>query len=163
MQDKYFSKIAEIFSTTKSTTGLKSTLKVLLVFTVLVQIFGVNHTEPYHNFHNGLPSHHGIYQEDSKLLESVVCSTSPWFKLIYWLFGQSNMHSTLDFYPDQPGIEYRHSSISAVSISAVFGLMRFIILSYFPPLQTIQILCTSSHFWDFWTPSPPPTSAYFQY
>ena len=29
---------------------------------------------------------------------------------------------------------YRHSSISAVSISAVFDLTRFIILSYFPPL-----------------------------
>ena len=29
---------------------------------------------------------------------------------------------------------YRHSSISAVSISAVFDLPRFIILSYFPPL-----------------------------
>ena len=29
---------------------------------------------------------------------------------------------------------YRHSSISAVSISAIFDLLRFIILSYFPPL-----------------------------
>ena len=29
---------------------------------------------------------------------------------------------------------YRHSSISAVSISAVFNLTRFIILSYFPPI-----------------------------
>ena len=29
---------------------------------------------------------------------------------------------------------YRHSSISAVSISAIFDLTRFIILSYFPPL-----------------------------
>ena len=27
-----------------------------------------------------------------------------------------------------------HSSISAVSISAIFDLPRFIILSYFPPL-----------------------------
>ena len=30
--------------------------------------------------------------------------------------------------------QYRHSSISAVSISAIFDLTRFIILSYFPPL-----------------------------
>ena len=30
--------------------------------------------------------------------------------------------------------QYRHSSISAVSISAIFNLLRFIILSYFPPL-----------------------------
>ena len=29
---------------------------------------------------------------------------------------------------------YRHSSISVVSISAIFDLTRFIILSYFPPL-----------------------------
>ena len=29
---------------------------------------------------------------------------------------------------------YRHSSISAVSISRIFDLTRFIILSYFPPL-----------------------------
>ena len=29
---------------------------------------------------------------------------------------------------------YRHSLISAVSISAIFDLTRFIILSYFPPL-----------------------------
>ena len=31
-------------------------------------------------------------------------------------------------------VQYRHSSISVVSISAVFDLPRFIILSYFPPL-----------------------------
>ena len=31
--------------------------------------------------------------------------------------------------------QYRHSSISAVSISAIFNLTQFIILSYFPPLQ----------------------------
>ena len=31
--------------------------------------------------------------------------------------------------------KYRHSSISVVSISAIFALTRFIILSYFPPLQ----------------------------
>ena len=30
--------------------------------------------------------------------------------------------------------EYRHSSISVVSISAIFYLTLFIILSYFPPL-----------------------------
>ena len=30
--------------------------------------------------------------------------------------------------------KYRHSLISAVSISAIFDLVRFIILSYFPPL-----------------------------
>ena len=30
--------------------------------------------------------------------------------------------------------KYRHSSISAVSISMIFDLTRFIILSYFPPL-----------------------------
>ena len=30
--------------------------------------------------------------------------------------------------------EYRHSLISAVSISAIFDLAWFIILSYFPPL-----------------------------
>ena len=29
---------------------------------------------------------------------------------------------------------YRHSSISAVSISTIFDLLQFIILSYFPPL-----------------------------
>ena len=31
-------------------------------------------------------------------------------------------------------VKYRHSLISAVSISAIFDLTRFIILSYFPPL-----------------------------
>ena len=32
------------------------------------------------------------------------------------------------------GSVYRHSSISAVSISTIFNLLWFIILSYFPPL-----------------------------
>ena len=31
-------------------------------------------------------------------------------------------------------VQYRHSLISLVSISAIFDLPRFIILSYFPPL-----------------------------
>ena len=31
-------------------------------------------------------------------------------------------------------LNYRHSLITAVSISTIFDLMRFIILSYFPPL-----------------------------
>ena len=30
--------------------------------------------------------------------------------------------------------QYRHSLISAVSISAIFDLTQFIILTYFPPL-----------------------------
>ena len=34
----------------------------------------------------------------------------------------------------EDGGQYRHSSISAVSISAIFDLTRFIILSYFPLL-----------------------------
>ena len=32
-------------------------------------------------------------------------------------------------------VKYRHSSISTVSISAIFDLLRFINLSYFPPLK----------------------------
>ena len=31
-------------------------------------------------------------------------------------------------------MKYRHSSISAVSISAIFNLARFMIVPYFPPL-----------------------------
>ena len=43
------------------------------------------------------------------------------------------------------GSEYKHSSISAVSISAIFNSTRFIILSYFPPplvfASAVFILC----------------------
>ena len=41
----------------------------------------------------------------------------------------SNFQTFLNF-----SNKYRHSSISAVLISAIFDLKRFIILSYFPPL-----------------------------
>jgi hypothetical protein len=45
---------------------------------------------------------------------------------------------------------YRHSSISAVSISAIFDLTRFIIPSYFPPLwyhQVTSIYAVSTFPW----------------
>ena len=38
------------------------------------------------------------------------------------------------YVPPSVKLDYRHSSISAVPISAIFDLPRFIILSYFPPL-----------------------------
>ena len=36
-------------------------------------------------------------------------------------------------------IKYRHSSISKVSISAVFDLKQFMVISYFPPLQHLGL------------------------
>ena len=36
-------------------------------------------------------------------------------------------------------LKYRHSLISAVSISAIFDFTRFITLSYFPPLQYLLL------------------------
>ena len=41
------------------------------------------------------------------------CLQSPlpnWFKLVYGLFGQSNMHRILEFCPDQPGTNVMYQS-----------------------------------------------------
>ena len=54
-------------------------------------------------------------------------------KYIIWGIFKMRSKRKIDII-QQKEFLYRHSSISAVSISAVFDLLRFIILSYFPPL-----------------------------
>ena len=52
-----------------------------------------------------------------------------------WLRNfQVTLSYTDDVVRKEVQIVYRHSLISAVLISAVFNLLRFIILPYFPPL-----------------------------
>ena len=58
----------------------------------------------------------------------VIWSQSPWFE--YCSYARFiHLVSLFSVF-----VTYRHSSISAVSISTIFNLQRFIILSNFPPL-----------------------------
>ena len=73
---------------------------------------------------------HPVFGVDAAVMEEI--------KEILLLVKTSNEHSRSKFWytgsPNTKGIKYRHSLISVVSISVIFDLQRFIILSYFPPL-----------------------------
>ena len=64
-------------------------------------------------------------------------SRNIWLKFKWWFVKhtyQIKWKREAQLNPSVHNAEYRHSSISAVSISAIFDLLWFIILSYFPPL-----------------------------
>ena len=89
-------------------------------------------------------------QKPAGTSQNLFWSSSLFFKDLYVVLLKDNyqrtiptIHKVLNFMPYVSmewlkfGINFgnRHSSISAVLVSAIFDLPRFITLSYFPPLQ----------------------------